>query len=95
MVDLSASTLQDGTADRDRPIRKPKSLPETLAPRGLSRIQAAQYIGVSHTLFDKMVEDERMPKPKHINARRVWDRLELDEAFEALPTDDEANPWDD
>jgi hypothetical protein len=26
-----------------------------------------------------------MPKPKHINARVIWDRNKLDLAFEAIP----------
>ena len=60
-------------------------LPPSLPPRGLSRVEAAQYIGVSPSLFDQMVEDGRMPKPKPINARKVWDRLRLDQAFELLP----------
>ena len=70
-------------------------LPPSLAPRGLSRVQAAEYIGVGVTKFDQMVEDGRMPKPKRIDCRIVWDRIKLDEAFAAL--DDEAalkNEWD-
>lgn len=65
--------------------------------RGLNREQAADYIGVSASLFDEMVKDGRMPKPKRINARMVWDRRGLDEAFDRLPSIDgsvEANPWD-
>jgi len=72
------------------------SLPLSLAPRGLSRGQAAEYIGVGVTKFDEMVADGRMPKPKRIDSRTVWDRIKLDEAFAAL--DDEAeqrNEWDD
>lgn len=71
-------------------------LPQSLPPRGLSRVEAAQYIGVSPSLFDQMVEDGRMPKPKPINARKVWDRLKLDQAFEALPDTggSGANLWD-
>jgi predicted DNA-binding transcriptional regulator AlpA len=71
-------------------------LPPSLAPRGLSRVQAAEYIGVGVTKFDKMVGDGRMPRPKRIDGRVVWDRVKLDEAFDAL--DDEAavqNEWDD
>lgn len=60
-------------------------LPDNLPPRGLSREQAAAYIGVSPSLFDQMVSDGRMPKPKPVNARVVWDRLRLDAAFDALP----------
>jgi predicted DNA-binding transcriptional regulator AlpA len=64
-------------------------LPAGLAPRGLSRVQAAAYIGVSPSLFDEMVKDGRLPKPTRINARTVWDRIRLDEAFAALPHDDD------
>lgn len=64
-------------------------------PRGLSRVQAAAYVGVSPSLFDEMVRDGRMPRPKRVNARTVWDRLQLDESFAALPSDaDERNEWD-
>ena len=69
-------------------------LPTSLPPRGLSRVQSAAYIGVSPTLFDQMVEDGRMPQPTRINARTVWDRLKLDEAFAALSDDgDGRDPW--
>lgn len=61
------------------------ALPLSLPPRGLSRVEAAAYIGVSPSLFDDLVADGRMPKPKLLNARHVWDRLRLDAAFEALP----------
>lgn len=56
--------------------------------RGLSRTAAAEYIGVSPSLFDEMVGDGRMPKPKRINARTVWDVRKLDRAFDALPGDE-------
>ena len=55
-----------------------------LAPRGLSREQSAAYIGFGTTKFDEMVRDGRMPPPKRVDARIVWDRLALDLAFEAL-----------
>lgn len=68
-----------------------QNLPLSLPPRGLRREEAAAYIGISPGLFDMMVNDGRMPKPKQINARRVWDRMEMDLAFGALPSvDDEA-----
>ena len=71
-------------------------LPRSLAPRGLSRVQAAAYIGVSPSLFDEMVKDGRMPKATAINARKVWDRVKLDEAFAALSDGerDGDDPWD-
>ena len=69
--------------------RGPQSiLPPSLPPRGLSREEAAAYIGVSPSLFDILVKDGRMPGPKRINSRVVWDRLKLDVAFEALDDTD-------
>lgn len=62
-------------------------LPRSLPPRGVSRGEAARYIGVSPTTFDEMVKDGRMPRPKRIGGRVVWDVKSLDIAFDALPDD--------
>jgi predicted DNA-binding transcriptional regulator AlpA len=67
-------------------------LPQSLAPRGLSRVQAAAYVGVSPGLFDALVDDGRMPKPARIKGRLVWDRIKLDLAFAAL-SDDDPEGW--
>jgi predicted DNA-binding transcriptional regulator AlpA len=78
-------------------VSKPRApLPLSLPPRGLSRPVAAEYIGVSPSFFDGLVEDGRMPKPKIINSRIVYDRLEIDEYFTALPSKDgdSINEWD-
>jgi predicted DNA-binding transcriptional regulator AlpA len=39
---------------------------------GLSRAEAAEYIGVSTSLFEERVADGRMPPPKQINSRKVY-----------------------
>ncbi len=78
----------------DKMTKPADILPRSLPPRGLSRVQSAAYIGVGPTKFDEMVADGRMPKPKRIDGRVVWDRLELDEAFAALPREADSNPWD-
>jgi predicted DNA-binding transcriptional regulator AlpA len=72
------------------------ALPLSLPPRGVAREVAAQYIGVSVGKFDAMVSDGRMPAPKRIDGRKVWDRNAVDMAFTALPEDQDAapNPWD-
>ena len=64
--------------------------------RGLRRVEAAIYIGISPTKFDEMVKDGRMPRPKRIDGAAVWDQRRLDLAFEALPEEGESdgNPWD-
>lgn len=70
------------------------ALPASLPPRGLSRFEAAAYIGVGATLFSEMVRDGRMPRGKRINNRVLWDRRQLDLAFDALTDDaDTDDKW--
>jgi hypothetical protein len=72
------------------------ALPPSLAPRGLSRVVAAEYVGVSPSLFDQLVKEGVMPKPKRVRTRVLWDRLALDAAFAGLGDNDneDCNPWD-
>lgn len=81
-------------AERVAVAPRPSALPAGVLPRGLCREAAAEYIGCGTTKFDEMVRDGRMPKPRQIDARKVWDVHALDAAFEALPTEAERNPWD-
>lgn len=78
--------------------RQPRGdvLPLSLPPIGISREQSAAFVGVGVTLFDEMVADGRMPGPKYINTRAVWDVDELRLAFKALPSNDDTdnNEWD-
>jgi predicted DNA-binding transcriptional regulator AlpA len=71
-------------------------LPPSLPPIGLSRVEAAAYIGVSPSMFDLMVKDGRMPGPKRINGRVVWDRKRVEAYWAALPDEDsnQNNPFD-
>jgi hypothetical protein len=38
--------------------------------------------------------DRRMPHPKRIDDRVIWDRLKIEAAFSDLPEDNRANPLD-
>jgi predicted DNA-binding transcriptional regulator AlpA len=69
--------------------KKRTVLPVSLPPRGLSRAEAAEYVGISPTKFDELVADGRMPRPKRIDGRVVWDRLRLDKAFAELPDEND------
>lgn len=53
--------------------------------RGLGAEEAALYLGIGVSLFRQMVSDGRMPRPRMINSRRIWDVDELDAAFKSLP----------
>lgn len=80
--------------------------PDPTPRRGLRREEAARYIGVGTSLFDAMVKDGRMPKPKRVRTDPasetrgcvIWDMRKLDAAFDALMFDAEEgddNPFDD
>lgn len=73
-------------------MTKPRvsALPPSLPPFGLSRVLAAEVVGVSTSTFDKMVADGMMPKPRKIYSRRVWLRPEIEAAMFALEVDGEA-----
>ncbi|PSM20212.1 hypothetical protein [Nitratireductor sp. StC3] len=55
------------------------------APLGMSREEAARYVGVGTTTFDRMVAEGVMPRPKRYRGRVLWNRVALELAFEDLP----------
>ncbi len=75
---------------------RPRAVPLPFR-RGLNRVEAAGYIGLSPSGFDRLVHEKQMPSPKHVGGRRIWDLRALDLAFDALDARDadaDANPWD-
>lgn len=66
---------------------------------GLSREEAAALVGVSPNMFVQMVGDGRMPRPRVVNSRRLWNAREVEAAFAALPREGEdsspSTTWDD
>lgn len=74
------------------PLLAPDDAARRPAPRrGLSCAESADYIGVSVSKFLEMVADGRMPPPKEIDRRRVWDIRKLDAAFDDLPGDQDSD----
>ena len=47
--------------------------PLSYPPRGLSREEAARYVGLGTTKFDELIADRRMPKPRQVDGRTIWD----------------------
>lgn len=81
-------------------LTRPRALSEIrpVPRRGLSREEAAMYVGVSAGKFDQLVGDGRMPTPRRIDRRKVWDVHDLDVAFDALPSENpgsQGSTWDD
>jgi predicted DNA-binding transcriptional regulator AlpA len=50
---------------------------------------------ISRTKFDELVKDGRMPQPRCVDGRRLWDRREVEECFDMLPraSSTEIEPW--
>lgn len=69
-------------------------MPYAYAPRGMGLEEAARYIGVGRTKFLELVQQGRMPTPRQIDGRRVWDTRQLDDAFDALSDPQDRSPWD-
>lgn len=71
--------------------------PDPLAypPRGMSREEAARYVGVGVTKFDQMVADGRMPRPKRVDGWVIWDRLSINAStFDLAQRSIDPNPLD-
>ncbi len=65
---------------------------------GLGEIEAAAAIGISASKFRALVAEKRMPSPRRLDGRNIWDVDELRAAFKALPHEgesDRANSWAD
>lgn len=65
---------------------------------GLGEVEAAAAIGISASKFRALVDEKRMPSPRRIDGRNIWDVDELRAAFKALPHADDiekANSWAD
>ena len=58
---------------------------KTHLKRGFNRSEAANYIGIGTTKFDDLVNQRRMPQPREIDKRAVWDAYELDVYLDQLP----------
>ena len=65
---------------------------------GLGETEAAAAIGVSASKFRSLVKDGRMPWPRRLDGRNIWDVDELRAAFKALPhggEEEKADSWAD
>jgi predicted DNA-binding transcriptional regulator AlpA len=67
-----------------------KKLQDAIAypPRGLRRRRAAAYLDMSERTFTTLVTEGKLPKPKRLRGMQIWDREELDAAFDELSQDE-------
>jgi len=55
-------------------------------PRAMRADRAAAYLDMSSSSFLKLVDEGVLPAGVHIKGMVVWDRFDLDNAFENLKT---------
>ena len=62
---------------------------------GLSKPEAAKYVGVGVTKFEDLVASKRMPSPRLADTKLIWDVRELDDFFDRLPVKggNQRNVW--
>jgi hypothetical protein len=56
--------------------------------RGLTRVEAAAYLGVSPSKFDELRKSNRIAPPKVLDGRLIFTVEKLDEFLDSLPDDD-------
>ncbi|WFT91277.1 hypothetical protein QA633_23180 [Bradyrhizobium barranii] len=68
---------------------------QRVQPRGLRRADAARYIGVSPSYFDRKRKAGEVPPPKMVLGVDVWDRNDLDRLFDrGSVANDNDDYWD-
>lgn len=73
-----------------------RALERPIPRRGLSRVEAAAYIGVSPSKFDELRKANRIAPPKILDGRLIIFTVErLDEFLDALPDENHetAEDW--
>lgn len=79
-------------ANDNLPLSRQRS---AVQPRGLRRVDAARYLGISPSHFDKQVRSGVVPKPLEKFGVTIWDRAALDALFDGPPQSANDNDyWD-
>ena len=82
---MAISTMRAPQYRIERPIPR----------RGLSRVEAAIYLGISPSKFDELRKSGRIGPAKILDSRKLYAIEMLDEFFDALPAegDDATEDW--
>jgi hypothetical protein len=86
---LSCVPRRSGARAMGKLTTKKEIMPLLPVVFGLGELEAAAAIGISTSKFRLLVSQKRMPSPRRLDGRKIWDVDELREAFKALPHQDE------
>jgi Helix-turn-helix domain len=72
-----------------------RALERPIPRRGLTRVEAAAYVGISPSKFDELRRANRIPPPKVLDGRLIFTTDRLDEFLDALPDENQTgnNEW--
>ena len=76
---------EDIAAPRVLPTARPLSAVRSVVRRGLSRVEAATYLGISPSKFDELRRANRIAPPKVLDGRLIFTVERLDEFLDSLP----------
>lgn len=57
-------------------------------PRLMDRTTAAKYLGIGITMFDELMAEGIIPRPKKLRSKSLWDRIDLEGVANSLERDD-------
>ena len=60
--------------------------------RGMTEREAASYLSLSPSHFRRLVEQGKMPRPRLVGQRRIFDAEELDQTFFGFPREGGIEP---
>jgi hypothetical protein len=75
------STVKALASSQSRPVPR----------RGLSRTEAAMYLGLSPSKFDELRKANRIAPPKVLDGRLIFTVERLDEFLDGLPDENQTN----
>jgi hypothetical protein len=76
---------EDVAAQRVLPRARALNAVRPVVRRGLSRVEAATYLGISPSKFDELRRADRIAPPKILDGRLIFTVDRLDEFLDSLP----------
>jgi predicted DNA-binding transcriptional regulator AlpA len=75
-----------------RKVERAPRIGDSYPPRAMRAEQAASYLSMSRASFLRLVEQGVMPTAIKVRGMALWDRLDLDNAWEELKEKPDSKP---
>jgi len=88
---VAQQAVDDGGRGSTPPLHLTLSVARPVPRRGLSRVEAAMYIGISPSKFDELRKAKRIAPPKILDGRLIFAVDKLDEFLDSLPDENQTD----